>query len=282
MALACSSTSSGAKATGELGNGTFDYTCARASDPVCAGGAVASNFPDCLMEGGEFEIDYTIEDLDELESYGTDFIYVKPASPTYFDGVDALTAIKTGRAALVAYADDNVIDILHLAIVPPTSMSITNVDTTVLGPVVELEVGESLILSATANSSACAQAGGGLRVSSTSSDPGVVTVGGLDVVALSGIAEGSATITVQMGPLTQDLEVRVGPAVSTTASDTETSDTEATDTEASATETGDTSGATDTSDTGGSDTGASDTDVGTSSETGTETGTETGSTGGAT
>lgn len=269
---ACSSSATGAKATGELGNGTFDYRCAAASDPVCEGGEAAADFPDCLMEGGRFEIGYTVYDLDELHGWGYDFVYVEPASPTYFGGVDTLTALRVGRAAFVAYADDNVIDILHLDIVTPDAMTLRHADGSALTPVVEVELGTNVTLAATASSTGCGQPGGGLPVSSESSDPTVAVVAGDESVLISGAAEGTATITVHMGALSQQVEVRVVPAGSTTAT---TGDT---DGETGSTDAGTT--AADTTDgTDGATTGDTD---GTDGSTGTDTGTDGGSTGVAT
>jgi hypothetical protein len=260
----CTSSPTGAKASGELGNGTFDYRCATASDPICDADQPATDFPDCLLEGGRFELGYTAYDSDDLSSWGYDFVYVEPASPTYFGGVDTLTALRIGHAAFVAYADDNVIDILHLDIVAPDAMTLRHTDGSALAPVVEVELGTNVTLAATASSTGCGQPGGGLPVSSESSDPSVAVVAGDESVLISGYAEGTATITVHVGALTQEVEVRVVAPGSTDAtagdSDTSTGSTETgiivgdtthgTDgTDASTT--GDTDGTTD----GGTDTG---------------------------
>lgn len=265
--VACSSSASGAKATGELGNGTFDYRCAAASDPVCEGGQPAADFPDCLMEGGRFEVGYTVYDLDELHGWGYDFVYVKPASPTYFGGVDTLTALRTGRAAFVAYADDNVIDILHLDIVAPDAMTLRHADGSALTPVVEVELGTNVTLAATASSTGCSQAGGGLPVSSESSDPTVAVVAGDESVLISGAAEGTATITVHMGALSQQVEVRVVPATGTSATEGDTDATGSTDAGTTAADT--TDGATDGTTDGGTDGTAGSTDTGTGTDAGT-------------
>jgi hypothetical protein len=272
--LACTSSASGAKATGELGNGTFDYVCAAASDPVCEGGVPASDFPDCLMAGGRFEIGYTVYDLDELHGWGYDFVYVKPASPSFFGGLDTLTALRVGRVAFVAYADDNVIDILHVDIVTPDSMTLRHSDTSALGPVVEVEAGSSVTLAATASSMGCGQPGGGLTVSSESSDLGVAAVAGDDAVLISGIAQGMATVTVHMGALTQQVEVRVIPPAVTTATD-------ATDTDATSGPASTGTGEADTTADESGETTAVDTDA-TTGGTGTDSGTDSGTTGVAT
>lgn len=272
----CSSSATGAKATGELGNGTFDYRCAAASDPVCEGGQPPRDFPDCLLEGGRFELGYTAYDSDDLDRWGYDFVYVEPASPTYVGGVDTLTALRVGHAAFVAYADDNVIDILHLDIVAPDAMTLRNTDGSALAPVVEVELGTNVTLAATASSTGCGQPGGGLPVSSQSSDPSVAGVAGDESVLISGYAEGTATITVHVGALTQEVEVRVVPPASTgetageTAGESDAS-TGSTDTGILVGDTIDGTEGTDASTTG-------DTDAG----TGTGTGTDGGSTGVAT
>jgi hypothetical protein len=271
----CTSSATGAKATGELGNGTFDYRCAAETDPVCEGGQPATNFPDCLLEGGRFELGYTAYDSDDLSSWGYDFVYVEPASPTYFGGVDTLTALRVGHAAFVAYADDNVIDILHLDIVAPDTMTLRHADGSALAPVVEVELGTNVTLAATASSTGCSQPGGGLPVSSESSDPSVAVVAGDESVLISGYAEGTATITVHVGALTQDVEVRVVAPGSTTATagDTDAS-SGSTDTGIIVVDTADASSGTDASTTGDTD--------GTDGGTDTGTGTDGGSTGVAT
>ncbi len=263
---ACTSSPTGAKASGELGNGTFDYRCATASDPICDAGQPATDFPDCLLEGGRFELGYTAHDSDDLNSWGYDFVYVEPASPTYFGGIDTLTALRVGHAAFVAYADNNVIDILHLDIVTPETMTLRHTDGSALVPVVEVELGTNVTLTATASSTGCSQPGGGLPVSSQSSDPSVAVVAGDESVLISGYAEGSATITVHVGALTQEVAVRVVAPGSTTATagDTDAS-SDSTDTGIIVVDTADASGGTDASTTDGTDGG---TDIGTGTDGG--------------
>src|SRR5688500_7718518 len=71
MMSACTSSCEGAPAnattTGELGNGTFGYTCGGANDPVCEGGLVHQQFPSCIVLGGTFELDYTLRDISDRD-----------------------------------------------------------------------------------------------------------------------------------------------------------------------------------------------------------------------
>ena len=274
LALAsCTSSATGAKATGELGNGTFDYFCTGASDPVCEGGAPATDFPDCLLLGGRFEMGYTAYDLDELHGWGYEFVYVKPASESFFGGLDGLTALRLGTSAFVAYADDNVIDILHVTTVAPDGIILKGAESTDPVDLVEVEVGSAVSIQAFGSSTACAQVGGAVPVTVESSDSAVARAGTDDGVQISGEAEGTATITVHLGELSREVQVVVIPAATTTDTDssaeTETGATETNATETGATETGATETGATTGDSSGDATGSS----GTGSDSGTGTGT---------
>jgi hypothetical protein len=267
LAVACTSSASGATQVGELGNGTFDYYCAGVTDPVCTGGAPATNFPDCLMVGGEFEMGYTAHDLDELTDWGYEFVYVRPASSAWFGGNDTLTALRVGNAAFIAYADDNVIDLLHVDIVAPDGITLRDPETGELTERFEIEVGQTATIEAYASSSTCGQAGGAVPAVVTSADTSIATASDITGVQITGQAEGTTTLTVQMGDVTRELEIIVGPATITLtepATDSITPDTDVTET---GTDTGT-----------GTETGTdASTDTGT--DTGTETGTESGESG---
>jgi hypothetical protein len=225
------------------------------------------------MVGGQFEIDYTVRNTDALDDLGTAFIHVKPASPSFFSGLDALTAVQPGNAALVAFADDHVIDVLHLQLVQPTDLELVHEG--IENPaIVEVELGTSVTIEAYATSVTCS-AGGGLPVSAVSSDSAVASVGGTGLVTVQGNDEGDAEIVVTVGEMTRALLVRVVPAVDPTEETLgpTTSDTAGTTTAAdSGTDTGST-------DDGSSTDGGSE---GGSSEGGTDTGTDGGSTDGST
>lgn len=270
---ACSSSGSGAHTAGELGNGTFDYTCVSPSDPVCRGGVPAEDFPNCLMVGSQFEISYTVHNTDALDDLGTAFIHVKPASESYFTGFDALVAVQPGNAALVAFADDHVIDILHLQLVEATGLELVYEGISD-PPVVEVEVGASVIVEAYGTSTTCA-AGGALPVEALSADLGVASASGEGNVTLVGNNEGETVVTVSVGEMSRSFTVRVVPAID--PSETFTTTFTTTDDTTTQADTGSGTDDSGSSDDSGTDSGTSD-----GSDSGTSMGTDTGETEGTT
>lgn len=208
--LGCGSSASVAEAVGELGNGTFEYRCGSGTDPACVSGLPRS-FPDCLIVGGRFEIGYTLRDGDGLREWDRDFVYVKPASPAYFGGLDTLTALKVGRAAVVAYAGESVVDILHVPIVAHEAVRLRDDAGGRIGAEVTVALGQTVIVRAYGESAACDLAGGGIPITSVSDDPAIAAVSGLDSVQVTGVALGTTTVTVTMGALSEPMTVVVVP-----------------------------------------------------------------------
>lgn len=214
--MACSGSLSSTK-LGELGNGTFDYRCVGLNDPACAVDDLAPAFPDCLLVGGRFDLGYTLRDFDEVADLGSDFVFVRAASESFFGSGAAFTAKRSGNAAFAAFADEHVVDVLHLDLFEPSGIEIAQVGGGIIGDSVTLARGETLELlpRGTALASGCVAPGGAVSFDASSDDVGVVTSSVAQTLSVTGVAEGAATLTVQLGEVTRTIAVTVG-APSTT------------------------------------------------------------------
>lgn len=258
----CGDAASSASAIGELGNGTFEYRCIDVNDPVCRESLLATDFPDCLLVGGRFDVDYTLRDTDEIDDWDYEFLYVRTASENFIAGNDVFVAMRTGNAALLAYADETVVDILHLDLITPTTMSLEVVgDPSAPVDAIQIEEGRTVELRGLGggSSATCSQPGGSIPLTAESSDSAIVSTSVVATAVLLGEAVGSATVTIRMGELSQTVNVEVTPASSTaTDSDTDGSGTAGSSTTAADSGSGtDASSGSDASSSGGSDSGSS-------------------------
>lgn len=278
VSLACSGQHQSSAAVGELGNGEFVYRCVAANDPACTLERADANFPDCILVGGEFRMDYELRDSSAVvHTADLPFIYVSSASERYFDDRGDFQARRPGLAGFLAFADDAVVDLIHLEIANLDSFSVF-ADTATLndGDDIRLEVGGSSTLRAVASTSACDQPGGAVRVDATTTDADVATVfgalGGLQLVA-QGV--GTTTITLEMAGLQRSFEVVVEPSRTDDTTDpTDPTGTTGTDTDAATGTDGIGTGDTGTS--GAASSGAAMTDSGGSGTSGATDGTTSG------
>lgn len=209
----CGDAGSSASTTGELGNGTFHYTCTGTSDPVCETGLLGQQFPDCIAVGGSFELDYTLRDVSELDDDElAPFLFIESANDSFFSGGDVFTAHRPGRSAFVARDNDVVVDILHLDIVAADAIDIVALDPADPVEVVELDVGDRAFFRVFPRSTQCAQLGGSITVEANSSDDVVASVGVVDALEIAAHSPGNATVTVELGELSQSITVKVGGA----------------------------------------------------------------------
>jgi hypothetical protein len=210
----CDDLPSSASTTGELGNGTFEYSCASLGDAVCEHGAVEQQFPDCIAVGGAFRLDYTLKDLsDRDDEHPTSSLSVDSASATFFSlDHGEFTAEQPGRAALLAFDNEKVVDFIHLDIVTPEAMEIVALDPEDSVEVLHLASGEAASFRVFPRTTQCAVLGGAVTAEAVSNHPVVVATSVLDVVELRGDVPGTATVTVKLGELTQEIRVEVSGA----------------------------------------------------------------------
>ncbi|MBK6919826.1 MAG: hypothetical protein IPH07_20690 [Deltaproteobacteria bacterium] len=262
---ACSGSVSSSK-LGELGNGTFEYRCVGLNDPACGLDELTPTFPDCMLVGGRFDLGFTLRDFDEVSDLGSDFVFVRAASESFFGSGAAFTTLRTGNAAFAAFADDHVVDVLHLDLVAPSGTEILQVGGGVVGDTLSLARGETLELlpRGTALASGCVAAGGAVPFTATAEDPAIVQPSVAQTLSVTGVALGTTTLTVELGDTTRSITVTVEGEQTTgeTATDSGSSGSDGSS---------DSSGS-------GSDSGGSDSGSGGSS--GGSTGGSSGSTGG--
>ncbi|MFO0676688.1 MAG: hypothetical protein U0169_09145 [Polyangiaceae bacterium] len=129
---ACSSLgSSGPDTGGELGNGTFRYTCTGV-DPTCGavpGGTFDPTNPRAPVAGATFPTSFALGATFRLDFVAsvTTTARVTPASGSFFSSANQVfTSLRPGTSALVATATSNgrVVDFTHVVVSVPKSLRI--------------------------------------------------------------------------------------------------------------------------------------------------------------
>lgn len=270
-ASTCGVSSDSVGANGELGNGEFMYTCGGPNDPACETDGMEPTFPECIVLGGRFQLEYTLRDPSARaeDNIGV-FIRVEPGNEDFFAGSDSFQARRPGRSVFLAREDDQVLDMIHLSIVDPMQIRFrkalgTEIDT------LEIAEGELALVDVFPDTPECAALGGAISPDLVGGDPSIATATGQASLEITGIGVGTTSFVVRLGELERELSVVVveGPA---TGTGTGTGTTDAT-----------ASSGTGTTDTGGTDGSDTTTTVGTSagsSDSGSSSSTTGGTTGG--
>src|SRR5262245_39176506 len=160
----CDGSPAAATATGELGNGTFEYRCIGTSDPVCEDGVFNQPFPDCIAVGGAFRLDYTLRDISERdEDELTPFLHVDAANSSFLSGESgSFHALREGRTAVLAYDNDVVVDLLHMELVQPDSLELQGLDPATPTDELHMRQGEVAVFRVFPRSASCSAMGGAL------------------------------------------------------------------------------------------------------------------------
>jgi hypothetical protein len=213
----CDGSPAAATATGELGNGTFEYRCIGTSDPVCEDGVFSQPFPDCIAVGGAFRLDYTLRDISERdEDELTPFLHIEAANTSFLGGEGgSFHASRPGRTAVLAYDNDVVVDLLHMELVQPDALELQGLDPAAPTDELHMRQGEVAVFRVFPRSSSCAGMGGAVDFVADSSDSSVATVGTPDVLEIESHKVGHTTVTVALGELTTSIEVFVEAATRT-------------------------------------------------------------------
>ncbi len=219
-ASSCDQEASHVTAIGELNNGEFGFRCVGETDPHCAATDASQQFPDCILLGGRFDLDYDLRDNSALfDSDDAQLLHVASASETYFSSPLPSVALRVGRAAMLARTDDNVVDIIHFDIVAPDRIEIRDAFNQQWVDQVAVAADDVAVVSIVGGTNACLAPGGALPLDVYSSNNliAIADVTGTDV-RIAGLQEGSATLTIALGTLRRDVMVVVGPAESDTGS----------------------------------------------------------------
>jgi len=224
--LALSSCSAGpSEINGNLGNGTFSYTCVSSEDPACATddgniftstpSTTAAVFPTTVASGGRFKLAY---DPNSSSQAGNPTL--TPVSPAILDpsGLDgAITALRPGKDGLVVRSsvDGLVFDFTYITVSPISSVGVT--DTSGLAPpaTIKPSAGDKLTYVATALGPHSEKLAGSVDYTWSVDDTSVLTLGEgnpiakIDVTVASDAAGKTAHLTVTQGTLTQVLTIEV-------------------------------------------------------------------------
>jgi len=260
---------------GELGNGFFSFDCVSLTDGAC-GWAVGTTdvgeqerFPSCLALNSTFRLDYELSNQDALDDERSGpALFVEPASGAYVDRAEPFVALREGRAAMLARADEQVVDFIHFSVVSPDGVDLRDADGRLVSAI-DMAVNEIRVLRVTARSSRCATVGGALPLRATSNDPSIVTASSTtgELLELDGRGLGEASVIVDLGLQTVEIPVRIDdvapepePEPDSTTTDGATTGTgepisdfplDATATDGGATQTGGSTGGAGTDTTGG-------------------------------
>jgi len=222
--LALSSCSSGdGSINGNLGNGTFNYTCVSSDDPACPQSSATvinetpttpTNFPPALASGAHFKVGYTPSDPTKGGNPA-----LKPVAPEYISALSAdgsLTALKPGKDSLVARSsvDGLVYDFTVINVLPISSLAVTSVDGQPIPGDVTLNLGSTTSYLATALGPHDEKLAGAVDYTWSSNNPSVVKIEQGNPTAhvdLDALSNGSAVLTVTQGSLTITIPITVAP-----------------------------------------------------------------------
>jgi hypothetical protein len=255
-----------AVATGELGNGWFEYRCDGPHDPICVDPTVRNVFPSCLSLGGSFDLRYHA--TDKQFSGAT----LEPASSHSFAGAAPhFTATSPGRSAIVAKHEDRIVDFIHFRVEAPSEIILLDGGSDFRGELV-LEPGSTRDLVLYADRP-CSPVGGSLWGRALSADSSIATAHVSETLRVTAQAPGTTELLIELGELERTLVVvvtspSVPPPTRTSAS---SGSDDAGSSSGSSTDGGTDTDATDTDGTGEDETAGSSSDgsTGTNEETST-------------
>lgn len=233
----CSSASEPQGRTGNLGNGVFLYECQDTSDPACSGGTgnmmpgcagqrtvdwpgtareeqAKQCFPSRVGLGARFRIQYRASS--EAPNPGNPVI--KPIAPSFLQllGDGVFEAKRLGQAGLYAVGSTNgqLYDYTLVKVEPLGSIRLTAPDDQPIPTQVNLRVGDTKEMRATAFSLANAALAGSLPYAWTVSDDRVAvleTGSPSATLRVRGVAPGSAKVSAKVGSSETSTLVTVTP-----------------------------------------------------------------------
>ncbi|MGH7284593.1 MAG: hypothetical protein ACRELY_23965 [Polyangiaceae bacterium] len=223
--LALSSCSSGpSEVNGNLGNGTFSYTCVSTEDPACATGdgdiftntpsTTAAVFPTTVASGGRFKLAYQANNSSAAGNPS-----IRPVSPAILDSSSGLngeiTAVRAGKDGLVVRSsvDGDVFDFTYITVAPISSVGIIDSSGGAPPSQITLSDGDKLTYVASALGPHGEKLAGAVDYTWTVDNPALLTLGEGNPTAkidvTKGTGTGTAHLTVTQGTLTQTLTIEV-------------------------------------------------------------------------
>lgn len=185
---------------GELRQGTFLYRDCASYTSSCR--STVEAFPDCIALDSRFSLRYVTADNDELvpNSLSQDFFRTT--------GTSGFEARRVGTAAFLVTRHEQVVDILHLSIVPVDDAQLLRLDEDDGLPVI-LRPGDAAFFRMDPHNDGCRTLGGLVPVRATSNDSSIASVNSGSTVQITGVSPGTTTIQVSIGEFTQTIEVIV-------------------------------------------------------------------------
>lgn len=225
--LALASCSSGpSEINGNLGNGTFSYTCVSSEDPACATddgdiftdtpSMTAAVFPTTVASGGRFKLAYQANDS---RSAGNPDL--RPVSQAILDssGLDGtIQAMRPGKDGLVVRStvDSNVYDFTYITVSPISSVGVIDKSGSTPPAIISAASGDTLTYVASALGPHGEKLAGSVDYTWTVDDPTLLSLGEgnpiakIDVTIASTATSGqTGHLTVTQGTLTQTLAIKV-------------------------------------------------------------------------
>lgn len=213
----CSSTDSEAVKTGDLGRGTFQYTCVSDDDAVCGAGAKTKDFtfPTSLAVKGRFKLTYNAKSSFQAQVGNP---VLKPASNEFIndDSLDFFRALKPGRVAVVARSSSNgkAADLTYVRIAAPAKLRLLDDKNQPSKQRIEVKKGDTFLLRAEARDGNDAVLAGTIDFDWETSAPTVVDLdAGTPIAKMPFVAKdvGEATLTVKLDTVTTQVLVTVVP-----------------------------------------------------------------------
>ena len=212
LAVGCTGTSG--PSNGELGNGTFAYSCDSDSDPLCDGGALEpATLPEKVAVGARFTLVYTPSLFGDDPGGSTT---VEAASPSILKQTETFGAsfkgLKPGLCAVLARRGDVVTDFVHVRVSNIDHIQVDAVDRGEAITALEVSLGEAVGLRAFAVDETDAVLGGAMQASWTSSDEAVAAFDSLSTdndVTVRAVGAGTATLRVDLEDQTREIEITV-------------------------------------------------------------------------
>lgn len=200
---------------GELGAGTFRYTCVGDSDPFCANGFVADTFPERFAVGGRFNLAFLPDGSDQE---------VPLVVPGARDSVNSegmsFRFSRAGYAVFLALeSTSTVVDLKHLYGADIASIAVLTDDSQELG-MLELEPGEDLDVIAEPRDEQRSTLAGSLDYTWTIDDPETAEVLSIDMdrdITIRGVSDGETTLRIVTDMFEQEVRIVVGTGIASTA-----------------------------------------------------------------
>jgi len=213
FAVSCDSLGDPPGTSGELGNGSFQYTCETLSDPACDVESSEPVIPTRLAVGARFHLEFQATEggSTRVESAGLSLV-----SPSETFG-ETFESHRSGTVALMARRGEEYVDIIHIDIAEPDHVQIDHIIDG--GTITDDEISEVTFpagQTATLRAYPVDEGGrllsGALPCEWTSADPSIADINSPtedNQATLEAFAEGTTTVQVVLGDHTVEVQVTI-------------------------------------------------------------------------